>query len=93
MLKNIINFRFIFAISFTLTTILIGITVIVMPNAVYSLSYPAVPNDDTIRTVTNNNNNNNNNKEIILNFDDGYKSQYTHAKPILDNMDIRLLSI
>jgi peptidoglycan/xylan/chitin deacetylase (PgdA/CDA1 family) len=81
-LKTIINFRFIFAISFTLIIILVGITAIVMPNAVYSLSYPAVPNGDTIRTVTNNNNNNN--KEIILNFDDGYKSQYTNAKPILD---------
>jgi peptidoglycan/xylan/chitin deacetylase (PgdA/CDA1 family) len=73
------NFRFIFTISITLITILIGITAISMPNAAYSLSSPpSIPNDDTIRTV------NNNNKEVILNFDDGYKTQYTNAKPILD---------
>jgi peptidoglycan/xylan/chitin deacetylase (PgdA/CDA1 family) len=78
-LKNIRNFRFIFVISITLITILIGTTAIAMPNAAYSLSSPpTAPNGDTISTV------NNNDKEVILNFDDGYKSQYTNAKPILD---------
>jgi peptidoglycan/xylan/chitin deacetylase (PgdA/CDA1 family) len=71
-LKNIMNFRFIFAISITLITILIGITAIAaMPNAAYILSSPpTVPNDDTNRTV------NNNNKEVFLNFDDGYDPIY-----------------
>jgi peptidoglycan/xylan/chitin deacetylase (PgdA/CDA1 family) len=80
------KFRFIIAISITLITILIGTTAIAMPNAAYSLSSPpTLPNGDTTRTVNdNNNNNNNNNKEVILNFDDGYKTQYTNAKPILD---------
>ena len=79
------KFRFIIAISITLITILIGTTAIAMPNAAYSLSSPpTVPNGDTTRTVNDNNNNNNNNKEVILNFDDGYKTQYTNAKPILD---------
>jgi peptidoglycan/xylan/chitin deacetylase (PgdA/CDA1 family) len=30
------------------------------------------------------NNNNNNNKVVMLNFDDGYKSHFLYAKPILD---------
>jgi peptidoglycan/xylan/chitin deacetylase (PgdA/CDA1 family) len=76
-LKNIMNFRFIFAISIRLIAFLIGTTAIAMPNAAYSLSSPTVPHSDTIRTI-------NNNKEVILNFDDGYKTQYTNAKPILD---------
>jgi peptidoglycan/xylan/chitin deacetylase (PgdA/CDA1 family) len=79
MLKNIRNFRFIFVISITLITILIGTTAIATQNAAYSLSSPTTaPNGDTNSTV------NNNDKEVILNFDDGYKSQYTNAKPILD---------
>ena len=31
-----------------------------------------------------NGNNNNNNKAVIINFDDGYKSHFLYAKPILD---------
>jgi peptidoglycan/xylan/chitin deacetylase (PgdA/CDA1 family) len=78
MLKNITNFRFIFAISIILITILIGTTAIAMLNSAYSLfSAPTVSNGEIIRTVNNNN-------KVILNFDDGYKTQYTNAKPILD---------
>ena len=44
----------------------------------YSQSFPSVPN------IGNTNIGNNNNKAVILNFDDGYKSKYTNAKPILD---------
>lgn len=32
---------------------------------------------------------NNGNKLAIINFDDGYKSQYTNAKPILDKYGSR----
>ena len=79
MLKNITNFRFIFAISIISITILIGTTAIAMVISAYSLSSaPTVSNGEINRTV------NNNNKEVILNFDDGYKTQYTNAKPILD---------
>jgi peptidoglycan/xylan/chitin deacetylase (PgdA/CDA1 family) len=51
-----------------------------------------IPNNDNDNNVassdkTNNDNNlngNNNNKVIMINFDDGYKSQFLYAKPILD---------
>jgi peptidoglycan/xylan/chitin deacetylase (PgdA/CDA1 family) len=46
-------------------------------NAAYSQSFPSVPNIGNTNTA-------NNNKAVILNFDDGYKSKYTNARPILD---------
>jgi peptidoglycan/xylan/chitin deacetylase (PgdA/CDA1 family) len=48
-----------------------------MPNIAYSQPIPYVPNTENINTA-------NNNKAVILTFDDGLKSQYTNAKPILD---------
>ena len=57
------------------------ISSVTVQNAAYSQSFPSVPN------IGNTNTANNNNKAIILNFDDGYKSEYTNAKPILDKKD------
>jgi peptidoglycan/xylan/chitin deacetylase (PgdA/CDA1 family) len=74
-LETIRNFRVGFAI--TLITFLIG-AAIATPNLAYSQSVSSVPNNAGINTG------NNNNKVVILNFDDGYESQYTNAKPILD---------
>ena len=76
MLETIRNFRVGFAI--TLITFLIGAAAIATPNVAYSQSISSVPNNASINTG------NNNNKVVILNFDDGYESQYTNAKPILD---------
>jgi peptidoglycan/xylan/chitin deacetylase (PgdA/CDA1 family) len=75
-LETIRNFRVGFAI--TLVTFLIGAAAIATPNIAYSQSISSVPNNASINTG------NNNNKVVILNFDDGYESQYTNAKPILD---------
>jgi peptidoglycan/xylan/chitin deacetylase (PgdA/CDA1 family) len=74
-LKSISNFRFIVVIA--LIIFLIGSTtaIAIVPNVAYSQSFPSVPSSD-INIATN--------KAVILNFDDGYKSQYTNAKPILD---------
>ena len=69
------NFRLVFANAIVLTTVLISS--VTVQNAAYSQSFPSVPNIGNTNTA-------NNNKAIILNFDDGYKSQYTNAKPILD---------
>jgi peptidoglycan/xylan/chitin deacetylase (PgdA/CDA1 family) len=74
-LKSISNFRF--AIVITLIIFLIGVTAadITVPNVAYSQSFPSVPSSD-INVA--------NDKAVIITFDDGYKSQYTNAKPILD---------
>jgi peptidoglycan/xylan/chitin deacetylase (PgdA/CDA1 family) len=77
MLKNIRNFRHEFIISIALITFLTN-PAIAMPHKAHSQSFPSVPKVGSINDA------NNNNKEVILNFDDGYKSQYTNAKPILD---------
>ena len=74
MLKNISNFRCKFIISIALITFLTNAAV-AMPNKIYSQSFPSVPSSDI---------KNANNKAVILTFDDGPKSQYTNAKPILD---------
>jgi peptidoglycan/xylan/chitin deacetylase (PgdA/CDA1 family) len=73
-LKNIRNFRYGFVISIALITFVTN-AAIAMPNKAYSQSFPSVPSSDI---------NPANDKAVILNFDDGYKSQYTNAKPILD---------
>ncbi len=75
MLVNMRNFRLVFVNAIVLTTVMISGRAV--QNVAYSQSFPSVPNIDNINTA-------NNNKEVILNFDDGYESQYTNAKPILD---------
>jgi peptidoglycan/xylan/chitin deacetylase (PgdA/CDA1 family) len=77
MLKITRNFRSRFAVALILITILTNAAV-AMSNIAYSQSSSSIPNTDSINAA------NNNNKEVILNFDDAYKSQYTNAKPILD---------
>src|SRR5215208_2672068 len=75
-LKNIRNFRSEFIISIALITFLTN-AAISIPNKAYGQSFPSVSSSDI-------NIANNNNKAVILTLDDGYKSQYTNAKPILD---------
>jgi peptidoglycan/xylan/chitin deacetylase (PgdA/CDA1 family) len=77
MLDSIRNCRFRFAIAIVLITILTN-AAITMPRVAYSQS------SSSISKNTNNVNTANNNKAVILTFDDGLKSQYTNAKPILD---------
>ena len=44
--------------------------------------------DNSSNTISSNKNN----KVVVLTFDDGFKSQYTNAKPILDTYGYTLLS-
>src|SRR5919205_2566765 len=74
--ETIRNFRGGFAII--MITFLMGVVAaIATPNVAYSQSISSAPSNAGINTG-------NNNKVVVLNFDDGYESQYTNAKPILD---------
>jgi peptidoglycan/xylan/chitin deacetylase (PgdA/CDA1 family) len=75
MLQIIRNLRSGFAVAIILITILTN-AAIAMSHTAYSQSSSSIPNTDSINAA--------NNKAVILTFDDGPKSQYTNAKPILD---------
>jgi peptidoglycan/xylan/chitin deacetylase (PgdA/CDA1 family) len=83
-LEIITNFRVRYVIAITLIIFLINSAAIAIPNIAYSQSIPSVSNSSSSSTNTTNNN-----KAVILTFDDGYKSQYTNAKPILDKYGFR----
>jgi peptidoglycan/xylan/chitin deacetylase (PgdA/CDA1 family) len=68
-------------IRILILSILIGLLVIPIWSSSTGFSYVV---DSSGQPSLGNNSSNENNKFVVLTFDDGWKSQYTNAKPILD---------